>query len=184
MYQMQKLKSALTIRCERWIYFQSKKTICIIICSIIFLSPDRISAKAVHQVHPPPPQIFPGPPRQFLEKAYFYKWECKDVITAFKDSGLEVVDVTGRITIGSPAAEESIIFLMPSYGEEIGGVVSSYDSDSNLLDSLNYYSSMNKNPQFPAWRIFRKDNILLLISGMVPEEKALEYDKALSRMKK
>jgi hypothetical protein len=184
MYQMRKLKRALKIRCELGIYFQSKTIISITLCSILFLSLDSISAKVVHQVHPPPVQILPSPPKQFLERAYFYKWECKDVIKALKDSGLEVVDVTGGITIGSPAAAESTVFLMPFYGEEIGGVVSSYDSERKLLDSLNYYSSMNKDPRFPAWRIFRKDNILLLISGTVPEEKALEYDNALSRMKK
>jgi hypothetical protein len=184
MYQRQKLKSTLKIRSELGLNFQSKILISIIICSIIFLSPDSISAKAINQVHPPPPQIFPGPPRQFLERAYFYKWECKDVIRALKDSGLEVVDVSGGITVASPAAAESTVFLMPSYGEEIGGVVSSYDSESNLLDSLNYYSSMNKDHQSPVWRIFRKDNILLLISGKVPEEKSLAYDMALSRMKK
>ena len=184
MYQLRKLKRALKIRCEPGIYFHSKTIISIIICSILFLSLDSISAKVVHQVHPPPFQILPSPPKQFLERAYFYKWECKDVIKALKDSGLEVVDVTGGITIGSPEAAESTVFLMPFYGEEIGGVVSSYDSEIKLLDSLNYYSSMNKDPQSPAWRIFRKDNILLLISGMVPEEKALEYDNALSRMKK
>jgi hypothetical protein len=185
MYQMRELKWALKIRCDLGIYFQSKTIISIIICcSILFPYLDSISAKVIHQVHPPPVQIFPGPPKQFLERAYFYKWGCKDVIKALKDSGLEVVDITGGITVGSPAATENTVFLMPSYGEEIGGVVSSYDSERKLLDSLNYYSSMNKDPQFPAWRIFRKDNILLLISGMVPEEKALEYDNALSRMKK
>ena len=126
----------------------------------------------------------PGPPRQFLERAYFYKWECKDVIKAIKDSGLEIVDITGGITIGSPEAAESTVFLMPFYGEEIGGVVSSYDSENKLLDSSNYYSSTNKDTQSPAWRIFRRDNILLLISGTVPEEKALEYYNALNRMKK
>ena len=103
---------------------------------------------------------------------------------ALKDSGLEAVDIAGGIIEGSPGATESTIFLIPSYGEEIGGVVSSYDSENKLLDALNYYASMNKDPQSPAWRIFRKDNILLLISGKVPEEKSLEYDKALSRIEK
>ena len=181
---MRKLKRALKIRCDLGIYFQSKTIISIIICSILFLYLDCISAKVIHQVHPPPVQIFPSPPKQYLERAYFYKWECKDVIKAIKDSGLEIVDITGGITVGSPAAAESTVFLMPSYGEEIGGVVSSYDSENKLLDSSNYYSSTNKDPQSPAWRIFRRDNILLLISGTVPEETALEYNNALNRMKK
>jgi hypothetical protein len=184
MYQMLKLKRALTIRGEIWIYAQSIIRISIVMCSILFLSLDSISAKVIHQVHPPPVQIFPSPPKQFFEKAFFYKWECKDVIKALKDSGLEIVDITGGITVGSPAVVERTVFLMPSYGEEIGGVISSYDSESKLFDSSNYYSSMNKDPQSPAWRIFRKDNILLLISGTVSEEKALEYYNALSTMKK
>jgi len=103
---------------------------------------------------------------------------------AIKESGLEAVVLTGGIIANTPEATESTAFLIPRFGDDIGGVVSSYDSEGKLLDALNYFASMNKDPQSPAWRIFRKDNILLLISGKVPEEKSLEYDKALSRMKK
>jgi hypothetical protein len=184
MYQMRKLKNALTGGCYPVLYLHGKITVSIILCSVLFISPESICAKTIHQVHPPPIQVQPGPPRQFLERAYFYEWTCKDVMKALKDGGLEVVELTGGITAGSPQATESAVFLMPSYGEDIGGVVSSYDSESKLLEALSFYASMNKDPQSPAWRIFRKDNILLLISGKVPEEKSLEYEKALSGIKK
>jgi len=184
MYQMRKLKNALTIVSESLPYSQSKIIVGIIISSILLLSSDGISAKAIHQVHPPPFQVHPSPPRQYLEKAYFYKWKCEDVMKALKDSGLEVAELTGGIIANSPEATESTVFLIPHFGEDIGGVVSSYDSEGKLLDALNYYASMNKDRQSPAWRIFRKDNILLLISGKVPEKESLEYNKALSRMKK
>jgi len=184
MYQLRKLKNAQTVWCESLFSLQGKIIVGIIICSILFLSRDNISAKAIHQVHPPPFQVHPSPPRQYLEKAYFYKWRCEDVIKALKDSGLEAVVLTGGIIANSPEATESTVFLMPRFGKDTGGVVSSYDSESKLLDALNYFASMNKDPQSPAWRIFRKDNILLLISGKVPEERSLEYSKALNKMKK
>ena len=184
MYQMLKLKSILTTKSGFEIGFRNKIIIRIIICSILFLSFDSTSAKVIHQVHPQPVQIRPGPPQQLLEKAYFYKWESKDVIKTLKDKGLEIVDLKGGVTIGAPAAMESTVFLIPSYGEEIGGAVSSYDSENKLHESIKYYSTMNKDPQAPAWWIFRKDNILLLISGKVPEDKAREYEKTLYRMEK
>jgi hypothetical protein len=184
MYQMRKLKNALTVWCEPLRSLQGKIIVGIIICSILLLSSDIISAKVIHQVHPPPFQVHPSPPRQYLEKAYFNKWKCRDVIKALEDSGLEVDEISGGIIANSPEATESMVFLIPHYGEDVGGVVSSFDSESKLLDALNYYASMNKDPLSPAWWIFRKDNILLLISGKVPEDKSLEYSKALSRIKK
>ena len=43
---------------------------------------------------------------------------------------------------------------------------------------------MNKDTEFPAWWIFEKDNILVLISGKVPEEKARQYEKVLNEIDK
>jgi hypothetical protein len=183
MYQMRKLKSVLTTKSGFEIRFRNRIAH-IIICAILFLSCDSISAKVIHQVHPPPVQILPRPPQQLLEKAYFYRWESKDVVKALKDTGMEIVDVKGGITIGATAAVESTVFLIPSYGEGIGGAVSSYDSENKLNESIKYYSAMNKDPQAPAWWIFKRDNILLLISGKVPEKKAMAYEKALHGMGK
>jgi len=157
---------------------------CFIICTVLFVFFDISSAKVIRQVHPPVIQPVPQPTRQFLEKSSFYKWESNDVVKALKDTGLEVEDVNDGLTIGTAGAKESTVFLMPSYGNEIGGTVSSYDSEDKLRESVRYYSIMNKDPKSPAWWIFSKDNILLLISGKVPEEKAREYERVLNAMRK
>ena len=157
---------------------------CFIICAVLFVFFDISSAKVIRQVHPPVIQPIPQPTRQFPGKSSFYKWESKDVVSALKENGLEIEDVKYGLTIGAEGAKESTVFLMPSYGKDIGGTVSSYDSEDSLKESATYYSIMNQNPKSPAWWIFRKDNILLLISGKVPEEKAREYEKVLNAMRK
>jgi hypothetical protein len=96
-----------------------------------------------------------------------------------KDRGLEVVDAKPGFTIGIPEARENIIFLTPSYGEDIGGLVFSYNSKDMLKESVRYYSKMNKDEDPPSWWIFKKDNIMLLISGRIPEENARKYEEAL-----
>lgn len=99
---------------------------------------------------------------------------------AFKDHGLEVVDMNPGLVRGAPLAQDSAIFLLPSFGGDAGGIVSAFRSWERLEKTLKYYSQLNKNPESPAWWIFRKDNVLLLISGKVPKEKAGEYGKVLS----
>jgi hypothetical protein len=43
---------------------------------------------------------------------------------------------------------------------------------------------MNKDSASPAWYIFEKDNILVLISGKVPEEKTKQYENVLNNIGK
>ena len=86
------------------------------------------------------------------------------------------------MTVGTPGARESTIFLIPSFGKNIGGLVSSYSSDKDLQKSIQYYAKMNKKTTPPSWRIFTKDNILLLISVKVPENTAKEYEQVLAGM--
>lgn len=142
------------------------------------------AAKVIRQVHPPPPKVLPQPPDQYLQRAHFCKWDSKDIIKTFKDRGLEAVDLEDGLVIPPPGATESTMFLIPSYGKDIGGVAAGYDSEGKLEDAITYYSMMNQEGRAPAWRIYRKDNILLLLSGSVPEEKAREYEKALNEMGK
>ncbi|MBI5407830.1 MAG: hypothetical protein HZA14_00530 [Nitrospirae bacterium] len=138
---------------------------------------------AIRQVHPPIILPAPRPPQQYLRKAFFYKLESRDVVKAFKDHGLEAEEVSG-FTMGATAAKETVMFFTPSYGSDVGGLAASYDSKDQLEDAARYYSAMNVNPASPAWRIYRRYNILLLISGRVPEEKAREYERVLHEMDK
>lgn len=161
------------------IYSVIRITVAVLLLSCAF-SPGRVDA--FRQVTPPAITPQPGPRAQALQETSFYKWSSREVINAFKDTGLEVVNITNGLTMGSPAAKESMIFLIPSSGENIGGLVSSYRTQKALEEDRKYYTGMNKASGPPAWRILRRYNILLLISGKVPEEKAISYRKALDRM--
>lgn len=124
----------------------------------------------------------PMPPREYSGEARFYRFSSRDIITVFKKSGLEVEELRPGLTVGAPDARESTIFLIPSAGNKIGALVSSFTSDAALQKSVQYYAEMNNITSPSPWRIFTKDNILLLISGKVPVSTAEEYEKVLTRM--
>ncbi len=129
----------------------------------------------------------PRPTEQLVpEKAdtSFYKWDSKEIVKAFVDNGLEVEDIKPGYIISPLTAQEATIFLIPSFGKNVGGYVSSYNSRDELNASKEFYLQMNKNLASPAWWIFEKDNILVLISGKAPEEKAKQYEKMLNEMGK
>lgn len=164
---------------------KAKFIICIIVVGILAAyCCNNACAEGIRHINPPNVFPLPQPTKQLWPEASFYKWESKDIVRRFKDNGLEVEDVKPGYTMGSYTPREGIIFLMPSFGKNIGGYISSYNSEDDLKDSKNYYLQMNKNPESPAWWIFEKDNILLLISGKVPEEKARQYEKVLNEMDK
>ena len=130
-----------------------------------------------HAMQPPP-----MPPEAYSAESRFYRLSSRDVVTALKKHGLEIADLKPGLTVGAPGARESTIFLIPSFGENIGGLVSSYSSDKKLQKSIQYYANMNKKTTRTSWQIFTKDNILLLISGKVPEATATEYEQVLAGM--
>jgi hypothetical protein len=139
-------------------------------------------ADAFRQVHPSATNPNMGPPPQSVQNPSLFKWSSQEVLSVFKENGLEVVNIQKGLTMGHSTARETVIFLIPSSGENIGGLVSSYSSLKALEEDMKYYSGMNNPDAPPAWRIFRRKNILLLISGKVPEKKAMGYKKALEGM--
>ena len=163
-------------------YLSLVTILCLVMIAGIFLFSDKVSAKAVRHIHPPAPPVLMPPPAHVLQKIYSNKRASKDIVQAFKDKGLEVQDLPDGMTIPLPNAKESTIFLIPSFGRDMGCTVAIYDSEKKLEDDFAYYLMMNKDSGAPVWRIFKKDNILLLISGSVPEENAREYANVLSLM--
>ncbi len=93
-----------------------------------------------------------------------------------------VEDAKPAYSISPIAPRESTLFLMPSVGKNVGGYVSSYNSADDLREMKKYYERLNKDPEAPAWRVFEKDNILVLISGRASEEKAKQYEKVLNEI--
>ena len=121
-----------------------------------------------------------SPPRKI--DPFFYKWASMDVVNAFKEYGLEVEDIQTGFIVGVHRESENTIFMMPSFGKEIGGLVSGFSSADTLRESEGHYSEMNSDTEKPVWWIFKKDNIMVLISGRVPEFVARQYEKVLNQM--
>lgn len=136
---------------------------------------------AFRQVQPPMILPHPAPPQGAAYDTGFEKWSGMEVISAMKKNGLEAV-VNKGLTVGAPSAKETTLFLIPSAGENIGGLAASYQTEKALEGDMKYYSGMNKPDAPPAWRIYRRDNILLLISGKVPQEQSLRYKEVLEGM--
>ena len=155
-------------------------TVVLILFSCFCLS--GAAADAFRQTRPHTITPQPGPPAYAFNDSSFYKWSGSEVIKAFIENGLEAVNIKKGLTMGLRLARETTIFLIPSSGENIGGVVSGYGSPKALEEDRKFYSRMNKPSAPPAWRIFQRKNILLLISGKVPEEKAVLYREALKGM--
>ncbi len=150
--------------------------------SIIMITP----AQAVRQIHPQSITPVIGPPvtapASVEKKSTFYRWKSSDVITEFKNHGLEVVDSKPGMVAGPPGARENILLLMPSFGNDVGILVSSFESVLQLNEAAKHYSKMNDNTASPVWWIFKKDNILVLISRKVPRDKAVQYEDALRNL--
>ena len=173
---------------SRCLLLNIKNIINVTICVIVAGLASAYICEAVDQsIHQKRLQNVPTPPRSskvLWPDASFYKWESKNIVGLFQNNGLEVNDIKPGFTLGAPLPREATIFLIPSFGENIGGYVSSYNIGDNLKNAKNYYHKMNKDTEFPAWWIFEKDNILVLISGKVPEEKARQYEKVLNEIDK
>jgi hypothetical protein len=124
----------------------------------------------------------PMPPREYSGEIRFYHFSSRDIMAAFKKHGLEVANLKPGLTVGAPGSRESTIFLIPSAGNRVGALVSSFTSEEALQKSVQHYSQINKKTSPSPWRIFTKDNIMLLISGKVPERAAKEYEHVLADM--
>ena len=160
---------------------------CFIIIGIVSVFTIIAHAQALRHIHPQaitPPPMPTHQTVQTVKKDNFYKWSPNDVLDAFKSRGLEVVDIAQGFTVGAPEAVENRIFLIPTYGKDVGSMVSSFDSVEHINESAKYYSKMNTDPELPVWWLFKKGNVLVLISGRVPGDKAREYGQAVAGMKK
>lgn len=155
--------------------------ISVIIAACILCSSGR--APAVRQIHPPINLPVLGPPVYAVQDRPFSRWQSREIVDAFKEKGLEVMEIKAGMFVGAPWAKENTIFLIPSFGKDIGSLVSSFDSVKSINESAKYYSKMNDNAESPVWWIFKKDNILVLISRKVPEKKAVKYEDALMNIK-
>ncbi len=112
----------------------------------------------------------------------FIKWTAMDIANAIQEVGLEIENIQSGLIVGVHRESDNIVFMMPSFGKKIGGLVSSFNSEDTFKQFKGHYSEMNKEPEPPVWWIFKRENIILMISGKVPEETARHYEKVLNQM--
>jgi hypothetical protein len=110
-----------------------------------------------------------------------------DVVKAFKDAGLEA-EHPKKMTkddfgLAPMKSEEGKHITLPSVCEDCGGRVLSYENDEDLDQMKKYYDELGKeSAMLFSWTI-KKDNILVQLSGDLPEEKYKEYRKAVESAK-
>ena len=110
----------------------------------------------------------------------------EDAVNAFKDAGLEVEDVTEMTKddygLAPMKADEGVRFLIPSLGEDSGGRIFSFSSQSDLDDTKAYYDNLGKeSAMLFSWTI-EKENILVQINGELEEEEYEKYKAALNEL--
>lgn len=109
-----------------------------------------------------------------------------DVITAFKDAGLEAEDtrpLTKEDYGVAPYVCTGTRFFIPSVGAERGGRVFICDNDKDRDTLATYYTELGKSSAaFFSW-VFVKGSVLVQITGDVPEETARKYETALNEIK-
>ncbi|GAQ18531.1 stress protein [Oceanobacillus picturae] len=109
-----------------------------------------------------------------------------DVVSAFKDAGLEAEEPTEMTKddygMAPMKATEGTRFLIPSLGEDSGGRIFTYDNDSDLDQMKEYYDTLGEeSAMFFSWTIKHK-NVLVQINGDLEEETYEEYKAALEEL--
>ncbi len=128
---------------------------------------------------------FPPPAPSWFPHSFPHIWSADEVVNVFSMQNLEVKEpeiITETDRFGLPASVGELIkFSIPSIGKNIQGCILSFEFKDNLIKNSKYYIDLNDKGQPYTWS-FLKDNILLVIDGAVPEEKAKQYESALTKI--
>ena len=109
----------------------------------------------------------------------FYQWSSMDIVNAFRKQGLEAADVKPGFIVGVHRQSENTIFMTPSFGEGAGCIVSAFNTKTALKEYKNHYSEINKKAGKTVWRIFKRSNIVLLVSGKISWAATRKYEMVL-----
>ena len=124
-------------------------------------------------------------------------WTSQQAIDAFKAAGLEV-EYTRPMEPkdygeGPILAKEGQRFLMPSLGEDPGGVnivwedmggrIMSFSNQEDLEKTIAYYQMLNMQKSMLHSVIYTKDNLLIQIRAYIPGDTARKYEAALGNLK-
>lgn len=128
--------------------------------------------------HLTPLMIMPPP----MPPGFPYKWVGNDLILRFNESNLEVehtepVAEVDHINLPTNKMEVTK-FSIPSFGEDMAGCIFSFEKKYNLEKVRKHYLKLNEMGKLYTWS-FVKDNIILIMAGIIPEEKARLYENVL-----
>jgi len=130
----------------------------------------------------PPPYVVPITQPPWFPHSFPHIWSVDDAVNVLNERSLEVKEpeyISETNQFGLPAETTELIrFAIPSVGKDIQGCILTFELKDNLNKVRNYYADLNDKGQPHTWS-FMKDNILLVIDGVVPEEKARQYESAL-----
>jgi hypothetical protein len=139
------------------------------------------------------PTLAPGPtstpPAATTTPVPFARWTTAQVIAAFQAYGCytsEVSPMTKRDYGQAPAlAAEGVKYQLLFLGQEAADRlvrVLAFDNPSDLDQTLRYYEGLRTMaPGVEGWN-FSRGNILVRISGIMPETPAREYEAALQTL--
>lgn len=109
--------------------------------------------------------------------------QSQDVVDAFVAAGLECEDpqpITQEDTSFMPV--EVTEFLLPSQCPDCTGRIYIFDNPAELQQARTYYTRLGQDdPNRASW-LFVKDNVLVQISGGVPQDQARAYGNALRQL--
>ncbi len=129
-----------------------------------------------------PPIIMPRPrPNIFIE----YKWSTKDVVKIFNIAGLGINNSEPLNHLDyyylPTYANQAIKFTLPSLKKEWAGNIFSFNIKSSMERIKKYYLKKNSKGELYSWT-FEKDNILVVLNGLIVEEKARMFEHALNQL--
>ncbi len=118
----------------------------------------------------------------------FQEYKIDDVLTAFKDAGLEAEDAKEMTKddygMAPMKAVEAKRFLIPSLGEDSGGRIFSFDNEEDLEQTKAYYDDLGKETAMLFSHTASNKNILIQINGDLEDKKFDKYKKVLNSLNK
>jgi hypothetical protein len=109
---------------------------------------------------------------------------AEEVIQTFRDEGLEVgetqqVDREGDRSFVPKTYEEQVSFTIPSQGERVGGRVFTFESQEDLEQVREHYEGFG---ELFSSHVYVEDEVLVQISGSMPEDDAERYGEVLREL--
>ncbi len=116
-----------------------------------------------------------------------HMWKAKDVVDSFEKNGLEVqkhisVPEEGNHETAIKKADEAVGFGLTSFGPDAEVFIHTFNLKNDLKEVQKYFLERNERGEFYTWS-FVKDNVLLVLTGTVPENIARQYENVLYELK-